>query len=120
MSKVQKLDQKSINQDINAFNGLKSIPDYVPIRSDLSLPAMENTYQNMLQAQRRAVELEAQQKMAIADKLAAENEFHAKVIDMKNCVRGQFGLDSNEVQVIGFKKQSQRKKATRKKVALEG
>jgi hypothetical protein len=35
-------------------------------------------------------------------------------------VRGQFGLDSNEVQVIGFKKQSQRKKATRKKVALEG
>jgi hypothetical protein len=114
-SSTPKLNLRLINQDINAFNGLKSIPNYVPARSDLSLPELENAYQKMLHAQRKAVALEVQQKLAIANKIAAEKEFHAKVIDMKNCVRGQFGLDSDEVQIIGFKKQSQRKKMTRKK-----
>jgi hypothetical protein len=32
---------------------------------------------------------------------------------MKECVRGQFGSDSNEAQAIGFKKKSERKRPKR-------
>ncbi len=45
----------------------------------------------------------------------AEWEFHNAVLAMKEVVRGQYGLDSDQAQAIGLKKKSDRKRPTRKK-----
>jgi hypothetical protein len=37
---------------------------------------------------------------------------------MKEVVRGQFGVDSNEAQAVGLKKKSDRKRPTRTKAAV--
>lgn len=39
----------------------------------------------------------------------AEWEFHNAILAMKECVRGQFGSDSDAAQAVGFKKKSERK-----------
>jgi hypothetical protein len=116
-SKISTVPAQTVIQDIAAFNGLKSIKNYKPNRPDLAIAALEASYQSMLQAQNNAANQQLQQKIANDERIAAEKDFHSKVMDMKDSVKGQFGADSNEVLAIGFKRRSQRKLPSRTKTA---
>ena len=112
---ARKLTAQVIQQDVDAFNGLGSIPTYATQRSEATPEALKTAYQTM-QAQRQAEkEREAIYQAAVDATRKAEWEFHSAVLAMKEIVRGQFGSDSNEARAVGFKKKSERKKPVRKK-----
>jgi hypothetical protein len=112
---ARKLTAQVIQQDIDAFNGLGSIPTYTTQRSAATPEALKTAYQTM-QARRQAEkEQEALYQAAVDATRAAEWEFHNAVLAMKEIVRGQFGSDSNEARAVGLKKKSERKKPVRKK-----
>lgn len=63
---------------------------------------------------------EAEQALfkAVADAARlAEWDFHNAVLAMKEVVRGQFGSDSDQAQVVGLKKKSERKRPSKQKVS---
>ncbi|MCU0570889.1 MAG: hypothetical protein MUF49_30520 [Oculatellaceae cyanobacterium Prado106] len=116
-AKERRLTLKALSLDMIAFNGLKSIDDYQPSRSELTVDAIERSCQKMLAAQRRTIELQALLKDAIAAQQTAEKTFHTQIREMKNSVRGQYGSDSHEVVAIGLTKWSERKPPNRSKKA---
>jgi hypothetical protein len=67
-------------------------------------------YQKMLLQQQLLTERQAVYKATADDAKQAEWAFHNAVLAMKEAVRGQYGSDSNEVQAIGIKKKSNRKR----------
>ncbi len=114
---ARKLTAQVIQQDVDAFNGLGSIPTYTTQRSEATPEALKTAHQTM-QARRQAEkEQEALYQAAVDATRAAEWEFHNAVLAMKEIVRGQFGSDSNEARAVGLKKKSERKKPVRKKSA---
>lgn len=111
----RRLRPQVINQDIDSFNGLKTVPDYSTQRSDASPTALQQAYQTMLTQQQAETEKLALYRAAADAARLAEWEFHNAVLAMKEVVKGQFGSDSNEAQAVGLKKKSDRKRPTRSK-----
>jgi hypothetical protein len=60
------LSTNVVNQDVDAFNGLKSVQDYNTTRSGATTEALQQTYQAMLTQQQNEAEQQALFK-AVAD-----------------------------------------------------
>jgi hypothetical protein len=112
----RRLSPDVITQDIQSLNGLKAIHDYKSIRPEASLDALQMAYQFMLLQQQLLTERQAAYKATADAVKQSEWAFHNAVLAMKETVRGQYGSDSNEVQTVGFKKKSNRKRPTKAKV----
>ena len=55
------------------------------------------------------------QAAALRDEtLAAELDLHSDVLGAKTAVKAQYGVNSNELQAVGLKKASERKRPVRK------
>jgi hypothetical protein len=72
----------------------------------------------MTTAQAREVQLQGALAAARDQAAAAEWAFHDAILDVKNQVRAQFGVDSDEVQQLGLKKRSKRKTPVRRNGTL--
>jgi hypothetical protein len=116
----RRLSADTISQDILSLTGLQSIQDYQPTRSEASLKALQQAYKTMLTQQQLLAEKQADYKTATELTKQSEWAFHNAVLAMKEVVRGQYGSDSNEVQTVGFKKKSNRKRPAKAKVAVAG
>lgn len=114
----RRLSPQIISQDIDAFNGLGTIPAYKTNRSEATSDSLQAAFQNMINQQQLETEKQAVYRAAADAARRAEWEFHNAVLAMKEVVRGQFGSDSNEAQSVGLKKKSDRKRPTRSKVAI--
>lgn len=114
----RRLSPQLINQDIDSFNGIGTIPTYKTTRPEATAEALQVAFQRMMTQQQIETEKQALYKAAADAARQAEWEFHNAVIAMKEVVRGQFGSDSNETRSIGLKKKSDRKRPTRAKIAL--
>lgn len=112
---TRRLQPQLINQDIDAFNGLKTISDYSTTRPDANSEAVQQAYQNMIAQQQAETEKQALFRAAADAARLAEWNFHNAVLAMKEVVRGQYGSDSDQAQAVGLKKKSDRKKPTRQK-----
>ncbi|AUS99456.1 hypothetical protein CLI64_03085 [Nostoc sp. CENA543] len=112
----RRLTPSNIDQDINSFHGLQTITDYQTSRDDASTSKLAATYEAMLNAQKAEVEKLTLYRAASDAARLAEWEFHNAVLAMKEVVRGQYGSDSNQAQAVGFKKKSERKRPSRKKL----
>lgn len=112
---TRRLQPQLINQDIDAFNGLKTVPDYSTTRPDANSEALQQAYQNMIAQQQAETERQALFRAAADAARLAEWNFHNAVLAMKEVVRGQYGSDSDQAQAVGLKKKSDRKRPTRQK-----
>jgi hypothetical protein len=116
---TRRISPDTLTQDIQSWNGLQAIHTYHPPRPEASLETLQRAYQTMLMHQQLLVEKQAAYKAASDAVKRSEWAFHDAVLAMKDAVRGQYGADSNEVQTIGFKKKSQRKRPTKPKAAVD-
>lgn len=110
----RRLRPQSLTDDTDALNGARTLPDYNPPRAEASLNALQTAYQAMQQRQQEESELRARYQSASASARQAEWEFHNGVLAMRQAVLSQYGDDSNEVQTVGLKKKSARKRPTRR------
>lgn len=115
----RRLTPAVINQDVDAYNGFRTIDGYSTKRPTATPDALQQTYQTMLAQQQVETEKLALYRAASDAARLAEWEFHNAVLAMKEVVKGQFGSDSNEAQSVGLKKKSDRKRPTRQKAIAE-
>ena len=111
----RRLTPAVLNQDVDAFNGYRTIVGYSTKRFNATPEALQQAYQTMLAQQQAETEKLALYRAASDAARLAEWEFHNAVLAMKEVVKGQFGSDSNEAQSVGLKKKSDRKRPTRQK-----
>jgi hypothetical protein len=114
----RRLSPQVINQDIDAFNGLGTIPTYKTTRPEATAESLQAAFQTMIMQQQIETEKQAMYRAAADAARQAEWEFHNAVLAMKEVVRGQFGSNSNETRAVGLKKKSDRKRPTRIKAAI--
>jgi hypothetical protein len=111
----RRLSPQNLNQDVDAYNGFKTIDSYSTKRNNATPEALQQTYQAMLAQQQTETEKLALYRAAADAARLAEWEFHNAVLAMKEVVKGQFGSDSDEAQAVGLKKKSDRKRPVRQR-----
>ncbi len=116
----RRLAAQLLNQDIDSLNGSNTIQGYSTKRKEATPEALQRAYQAMLALQQAETERLALYRAAADAARLAEWEFHNAVLTMKEVVRGQYGVDSDEAQSIGLKKKSDRKRPTRQRDAVAG
>lgn len=109
--------QRQANMD--SYNALLKIAGYEPSNQDYILDKITELYNKVLAQQAIETQIEAELKAARDDASAAEWELHNAVLGVKNQVKAQFGEDSNELQSLGIKKKSDRKKPKAKSKKAE-
>lgn len=110
----RRLPAKTISADVDSYNGLGTISNYIPTRSEATPTELKNAYETMLVKQQKETEANVLLKAAADAARQAEWDFHNAVLAMKESVRGQFGPDSDATQAIGYKKKSEYKRPRRR------
>jgi hypothetical protein len=107
----------TLQADLDAFTALQSFEDYQPANPAYAGEAVASAHAN-LQAARDA-ELNAQNALSAARDTAAalEWEFHNLMLGVKDQVVARYGASSDQVQAMGLKKKSERKRPTPRKAA---
>ena len=111
---TRRLAPKRIKQDVQAFHSLATIANYAPMREEATEARLQQRYQAMLESQRQETEVEVQLKALRDQAQQAEWQFHEAILAMKQTVLGQFGPNSDEIQALGYKRKSQRKRHRRR------
>jgi hypothetical protein len=110
----RRLRPQVLSDDTDALNGVRTLLDYDPPRHEAALSTLQLAYQMMQQRQQTESELRARFQAASTQARQAEWEFHNGILAMRKAVLSQYGDDSNEVQTVGLKKKSARKRPTRR------
>ena len=100
-------DKKSLDAMDDMANYAPSNDDFTKIKLDAAWTAMDNA--RKLETQKEAVAIAARDAAN-----AAEWASHNLILGAKTQVVAQYGENSDEVQAVGLKKKSERKKPTRK------
>ena len=110
-----RLKPAQLQADKDALTAIQGFSDYNPVNSAYSVLNLTNMQNEMLSTQQ--AEVTAQAALNSARDLAAEAEwqFHNYILDLKNQVIAQYGVNSNQVQALGLKKKSEYKTPVRKK-----
>lgn len=105
--------------DQKAHTAINSFSDYSPANPAYAKPIVQVKLEAMQAAQE--AEVNAQNALASARDLAAaaEWDFHNSMLGVKDQVIAQYGKDSDEMQAMGLKKESERKAPTRPKKKAE-
>ncbi|MDZ7965290.1 MAG: hypothetical protein RM368_09985 [Nostoc sp. DedSLP03] len=112
---TRRLRPQLISEDVTSWHGLQTITSYETNRGDASATKLQQAYQAMLAQQQAETEKQALYRAAADAARLAEWEFHNTVLAMKEVVRGQYGLNSDQAQAVGLKKKSEYKRPSRKK-----
>ncbi len=106
----RRLRAEDLEADREAIIAVQSISNYKPINPAYSTQALADLSAARDRAQHD--EIRTQQLLATARDTARATEWamHNSVIGARTQIRAQFGDDSNEVQAMGLKKRSDRKR----------
>ena len=112
----RRLRSVTLQADHEALIAVQNLGNYTPANTDYSSDKLTSTYQAMQAA--RAAEINAENALAAARDAAikAEWEFHNAILCAKDQVIAQYGPDSTQVQALGLKRKSERKRPSRKTV----
>lgn len=110
---TRRLTLRVLDKDLDAFNGLNAVTNYVVVHPKASPETLQQNYAKMVAMRQKETEMAALFKAAVSASRQAEWEFHNSVLSMKESVRAQFGPDSDEAQSVGYKKKSERKRPRR-------
>ena len=116
---TRRLSPKVLDKDIDSFNGLNTVENYVAFRPEAAADTLKQRYSDMVLLRQKETEMAALYKAALDASRQAEWDFHNSVLSMKESVRAQFGPDSNETQSVGYKKKSERKRPRRSSASLK-
>jgi hypothetical protein len=116
MTTTQKnrLARPVVDEDRAVLHALHDVDGYTAVNPERTVPAVMALEAQMTTAQAREVQLQGALAAARDQAAAAEWAFHDAILDVKNQVRAQFGVDSDEVQQLGLKKRSKRKTPVRR------
>lgn len=103
-----------LQADKDALASLEVMPDYDPRNPRHTVAAAKIALTAVTQRQATLAQTEAAFNAARNAVIEAENEFHAIMIGAKAEVRVQYGDDSDQVQAVGLKKKSDRKRPARR------
>ncbi|HEU5014277.1 MAG TPA: hypothetical protein VFT66_17265 [Roseiflexaceae bacterium] len=117
-NQTRRLSGPEMQADEDALLAIKQLPDYKPIN-----PSYNTERLSVLEA---ALNQAEQEERRLANALAAARdtataaawELHNAVLGAKTQVIAQYGPDSNEVQSLGLKKKSERKRPVRRSTAV--
>jgi hypothetical protein len=117
MDQNRRLRPKMLQADRETLVAVQSMPDYTPLNDEYSASKLSDAYTQMQSA--RVAEIMAQNALNAARDAAIEAEwqFHNAVLAAKDQVIAQYGADSNQVQALGLKKKSDRKRRSRPRIA---
>ena len=108
---------QALQADREAYVAMQSMTDYTPANVSYSSAELAEAYQAMEAA--LAAEINAQNALKAARDTArkAERKFHEAILGAKDQVMAQYGPDSNQVQSMGLKKKSDRRRRLRRVAA---
>ena len=105
---------KVLEADLKAYTALQGIANYQPLNQAYARGLMDACQASLLAAQKTTVHAEGALATARDEETAVEWKFHNIMLGVKEQVIAQFGSDSNEAQLLGLKKKSERKAPVRK------
>lgn len=110
----KRLKPSILQADENGYAALKAITTYAPVNPAFSLEAVTDACAKA--ANLRRAEADAQAAVAATRNaaVAKEWEFHNLMLGVKTQVIAQFGIDSDELALLGRKKKSEYKPPGRK------
>ncbi|MDR1603042.1 MAG: hypothetical protein LBS42_11540 [Tannerella sp.] len=111
---ARRLRATELEKDAYVLGAVEAMKDYSPVKEELQPEKVRAKYQAWQDAKKNEIQKEGEFRGARDNTVKAEHDFHETVLAVKDQVRAQFGIDSNEYQSIGLKKKSERK-AVRKK-----
>jgi hypothetical protein len=92
---------------------LAAMTDYKPANAAFSLANIASALTAMQAAQQAEIRAQAALDTARDAAAAAEWRFHEAMLGAKDQVVAQYGVSSDQVQALGLKKKSERKKPAR-------
>lgn len=113
-SSNRRIPTKILEEDRYALIGLQSLDSYTPANSNFDTATLTTLHSQMLAVQSELIST-MQRIDALRDKVAdAENAFHNGIQGAKNQVIAQYGDDSLEIQTLGRKRKSERRRPSRR------
>jgi hypothetical protein len=112
---TRRLKPSIIQEDKDVLAAIVTLsPTYAPSDAQYSAANLNTSKTAMNTAEDVEVQKEADAAAARDAANAAEWAFHNKILGAKAQVMAQYGADSDQVQAIGLKKKSERKKPHKK------
>ncbi|HEX8708382.1 MAG TPA: hypothetical protein VF723_09090 [Pyrinomonadaceae bacterium] len=111
---TRRLRPATLAEDDDSFAAVQTLTDYAPSNPANSVASLTTAHAAMLAAQAAEAQAEAALTTARDVSVAAEWDYHNKVVAMRDSVGAQYGRNSNEVQAVGRKKASERNAPARK------
>jgi hypothetical protein len=108
------LPPEVLQEDHEAILAISSLPNYSPYNSNDSAPALKQLDTQCLQLEQELQQLHQAYEAGRERLIAAAWARHHAVLRAKLQVIAQYGADSCEVQAIGLKRRSERKRSVRK------
>ena len=115
LNESKRLSPSILKVDQNAYISLSTFKGYQPANPACSRKHLAQLQEKMQSA--RQNELNIENALAAARDAARQTEwcFHNAMLDVKAQVIAQYGRNSDEVQALGLKKKSERRKPGRKR-----
>lgn len=111
---TKRLNPSALEADKASFEALQTITNYAPANPSYAAAAVKTAHDELLAAQAEETRTAAAAAAARDNAAGKEWAFHNSILGVRDQVTAQFGRDSNEVQSIGRKKESEYKARTRK------
>lgn len=110
----RRLQSRVLQADREVLIAVQQLADYTPPNASYSADKLTAAYQAVEAT--RAAEIKAKNALAAARDAAAkaEWEFHNAILCAKDQVIAQYGADSSQVQAVGLKRTSERKRPGRR------
>ena len=114
---TQRVPAQTLQADRESYIAMQSMTDYTPANVNYSSAELVDSYQSMEAA--LAAEINALHALQAARAAArqAERKFHEAILGATDQVIAQYGVDSNQVQAMGLKKKSERRRKARRVAA---
>jgi hypothetical protein len=111
LDQAKRLNPKVLQADMDALAAAKAfMPVYTPADTHFALTAIDAAKTTMATAQATEVSKKGEAMAARDAANAAEWAFHNLMLGVKDQALAQYGADSDQIQAMGLKKKSERKR----------
>jgi hypothetical protein len=111
---TKRISPRILKADEKAYFSLTTFKDYRATNPACTPERLAATLEAMHQARKHVAQVQAMLGIARDAVRAAEWCFHNSMLDAKLQVIGQYGPSSNEMQALGLKKKSERRRPGRR------
>lgn len=114
INESRRLTPTILQADQNAYTALAGFKGYQPANPACSREQLAQVLEEMRLARQKEINLENALAAARDTSRQAEWRFHNAMLDVKAQVVAQYGASSDEVQALGMKKKSERRRPVRR------